>query len=439
MTGGVQLGERAVRMCSAARYSAAAAFARARLSPSALLTAIMSASSTRPFLRPRISSAAPGSISARKKSVMSATAVSDWPIPTVSTKMASKPAASQASMVSRVFAAPPPSGPAAGEGRMKALSAAASRAMRVLSARIEPPVRAEEGSTASTATRWPAPVRYVPIASTVVDLPTPGAARAGQEIRHQRARRLLVIGALRLDQRDRAREHGALAGADAAREAFKVGQLAARAHASGLVFADDDRQRTLELGLGGGRPREGQQGLTRRDPAAVRAARAAELGARRRGGGRLVERAHDVDPVGDHAGDPVLDALDLRPRAAALDDEILAGERDRREGGDLEARLVEGAGFTTVPAGHADLGSLRGGPAQLVEMDFDVRSEHGLRPGHQRGGRLDAARQQQGRGQGAWGRFCQIHRHLQATSTPQRVSQPVQHPGKPLLFQCPTI
>ena len=39
-----------------------------------------------------------------------------------------------------------------GEGRTKALGSQASRAMRVLSARIEPPLRAEDGSTASTAT-----------------------------------------------------------------------------------------------------------------------------------------------------------------------------------------------------------------------------------------------------------------------------------------------
>ena len=90
---------------------------------------------------------------------MSATAVSDWPMPTVSTRMTSKPAASQTSIVSRVLAATPPSVPAEGEGRMKALGSTASRAMRVLSPRIEPPVRAEEGSTASTATLWPCSVR----------------------------------------------------------------------------------------------------------------------------------------------------------------------------------------------------------------------------------------------------------------------------------------
>ena len=87
---------------------------------------------------------------------MSATAVSDWPTPTVSTSTTSKPAASQSSIVSRVFAATPPSVPEVGDGRMKAFGSAASRAMRVLSPRIEPPLRVELGSTASTATRCPA-------------------------------------------------------------------------------------------------------------------------------------------------------------------------------------------------------------------------------------------------------------------------------------------
>ncbi len=77
-------------------------------------------------------------------------------------------------MVSRVLAATPPSVPEAGEGRMKALASVASRAMRVLSARIEPPVRRDDGSTASTATLWPCRVSIVPSASMVVDLPTPG-------------------------------------------------------------------------------------------------------------------------------------------------------------------------------------------------------------------------------------------------------------------------
>ena len=78
------------------------------------------------------------------------------------------------SMLSRVARATPPSVPDAGEGRMNAAGSAARRGIRVLSPRIEPPVRLEEGSTASTATRWPRPVSMVPNASMNVDLPTPG-------------------------------------------------------------------------------------------------------------------------------------------------------------------------------------------------------------------------------------------------------------------------
>ncbi len=57
--------------------------------PSALLTAITSASSSTPFLMPCSSSPVRASMSSRKKSTMSATAVSDWPTPTVSTSTTS--------------------------------------------------------------------------------------------------------------------------------------------------------------------------------------------------------------------------------------------------------------------------------------------------------------------------------------------------------------
>src|SRR5258708_3894526 len=60
-------------------------------------------------------------------------------------------------MVSRVLAATPPSVPAVGDGRIKARASAASCALRVLSARIQPPVPAEDGSTARTATLVPSP------------------------------------------------------------------------------------------------------------------------------------------------------------------------------------------------------------------------------------------------------------------------------------------
>ena len=57
---------------------------------------------------------------------------------------------------------------------MKALGSRDSASIRVLSPRIDPPDRAELGSTASTATRIPCPVRSWPKASMKVDLPTPG-------------------------------------------------------------------------------------------------------------------------------------------------------------------------------------------------------------------------------------------------------------------------
>ena len=70
--------------------------------------------------------------------------------------------------------ATPPKVPPVGDGRMKAWSVRDSSVIRVLSPRIEPPVRRDEGSTASTATRLPRATRCSPNASMKVDLPTPG-------------------------------------------------------------------------------------------------------------------------------------------------------------------------------------------------------------------------------------------------------------------------
>jgi len=61
-----------------------------------------------------------------------------------------------------------------GEGRINAFVSRASRSMRVLSPKMDPPDRVELGSTASTATLWPKPVSIVPKLSINVDLPTPG-------------------------------------------------------------------------------------------------------------------------------------------------------------------------------------------------------------------------------------------------------------------------
>ncbi len=106
---------------------------------------------------------------------MPATATSDWPTPTVSTITTSNPAASQSSIASRVRRATPPRVPAVGDGRTNAESERVSSPMRVLSPRIEPPVRVLDGSTASTATRCPCSTRWRPNASMNVDLPEPGA------------------------------------------------------------------------------------------------------------------------------------------------------------------------------------------------------------------------------------------------------------------------
>ena len=107
-------------------------------------------------------------------SIMAATATSDWPTPTVSTSTTSKPAASHTSSASRVRRATPPSVPRVGDGRTNASGERASCSMRVLSPRIEPPLRWLDGSTASTATRCPEPITCIPRASMKVDLPAPG-------------------------------------------------------------------------------------------------------------------------------------------------------------------------------------------------------------------------------------------------------------------------
>src|SRR3954465_15156526 len=74
-------------------------------------------------------------------------------------------------MASRVACATPPSVPDVGEGRMNAFGSTARRDIRVLSPRIEPPDRADDGSPASTATLEP----------------PPGTRRVAGEPRHLRA------------------------------------------------------------------------------------------------------------------------------------------------------------------------------------------------------------------------------------------------------------
>src|SRR3972149_3232822 len=122
--------------------------------------------------------------------------------------MTSKPAASQAHSASRVRRATPPRAPPAGDGRVKAAGARASSAMRVLSPRIAPPPRRDDGSTASTARRRPAPLQSRPKGSMKVDLPTPGA-RGGPQPPRPRPGRPAPAGGPRVCSR---RSDGAGAG-----------------------------------------------------------------------------------------------------------------------------------------------------------------------------------------------------------------------------------
>ena len=55
------------------------------------------------------------------------------------------------------------------------------------------------------------------------DADADGLAGVGKQLLHQLMRLVLVIGALALDQRDGARQHGAVAVADAAGESGDVG------------------------------------------------------------------------------------------------------------------------------------------------------------------------------------------------------------------------
>ncbi len=156
---------------------------------------------------------------------MSATAVSDWPMPTVSTRITSKPAASQSSMVSRVLAATPPSVPAAGEGRMKAFgSADKPRHPRLVAEdraagaggggidrehRDLVPVPGEIGAERVDGGRLADP-------RGAGDADARGLAGIRQQILHELAGLVLMVGPFRLDERDGARQHRPLAGTDAA-------------------------------------------------------------------------------------------------------------------------------------------------------------------------------------------------------------------------------
>ena len=159
---------------------------------------------------------------------------------------------------SRVRRATPPSVPPLGEGRMKASGWRASSLIRVLSPRIEPPDRSLDGSTASTATRWPCSTAWQAerlderrlACARGAGEPEPhraGRCRAAASSSSARASRA-VVGPRRLDQRDGPGQRPAVAGAD-------LGSLASSA---ALATSDVAAQPVAARGAGRGpmrRPR----------------------------------------------------------------------------------------------------------------------------------------------------------------------------------------
>ena len=102
-----------------------------------------------------------------------------------------------------------------GDGRTNASGDRVSSSIRVLSPRIDPPLRVLDGSTASTATRCSRSTSESPSASMNVDFPAPGAPEIptriafpawGKTSREEPLGLLTVIAPRRLDQRDRARQ-----------------------------------------------------------------------------------------------------------------------------------------------------------------------------------------------------------------------------------------
>ena len=151
----------------------------------------------------------------RNVSTIPATVTSDWPTPTVSTSTTSYPAAS--STVIACDGGPGDAAEGAGGRRGPDVGVAGRRpAAPSGSCRRAPSRRCatDDGSTASTPTRWPAAVRLPPSASMNVDLPTPGTpemptrvatggVRARPARRAAHAPRSRWSGRERLHQRDR--------------------------------------------------------------------------------------------------------------------------------------------------------------------------------------------------------------------------------------------
>ncbi len=101
---------------------------------------------------------------------------------------------------------------AGGGGPDEGVVDAASCSIRVLSPRIDPFETDDEGSTASTATRWPSSTSWRPKRSMKVLLPTPGTPEmpmrcappvSGRSAVRSCLRAIPIVGGVRLDQGDR--------------------------------------------------------------------------------------------------------------------------------------------------------------------------------------------------------------------------------------------
>mmetsp|Transcript_5039 Transcript_5039/g.11033 ORF Transcript_5039/g.11033 Transcript_5039/m.11033 type:complete len:213 (+) Transcript_5039:659-1297(+) len=174
VTGGFQPSTFRRWSCIARRYSAAVRVAAGMRSPSCLFTTRRSAISMIPFLTPCSSSPPAGGITRVTTSTAWSIKISLWPSPTVSTMTVPYPALWHSCITSCVYCATPPRMPEEGEGRTNACSWRESSAMRVLSPKMLPPDRCDDGSMVITASFSPELAICMPRFSIRVDLPAPG-------------------------------------------------------------------------------------------------------------------------------------------------------------------------------------------------------------------------------------------------------------------------
>ena len=314
-----------------------------------------------PRLRPCSSSPPPGATSTRKRSTIAATATSDCPTPTVSTSTTSKPgglaqqqrlagaagdAAERAAGGRRAHERVRGAGQLLHAGLVAEDRAAAARARRVDREHRDAVAVLDEVSAERL------DERRLARAGRAGDADAHGAADVGEDLGEERLGVGAVVGAGRLDERDRARQRAPVAVDHQARQLAHGAHARERAYESGAVSAWRRRLDDLGRGLrdvGAGAEDRGDARLAqlvvvlRRDHAAddhedVVAALLAqlrdELGDERLVPGGLARHADDVHVVLDRVARRLFGRLEQR---ADVDVEAEVGER----GGDhLGAAVV---------------------------------------------------------------------------------------------------